>query len=53
MRTAEEYLALVREYVQGLEPASRAFLIVTESALQRLEPKDAPYPAALAPGCVL
>ena len=46
--TAEDYLSLVRAHVQGLEPASRAFLVVTESALQRLQPKDAPYPAELA-----
>ena len=34
--------------MQGLEPESRAFLIVTDSALQKLAPRDAAYPAALA-----
>ena len=43
--TAEEYLSLVWDYVQGLESAcaSCAFLIVTNSALQKLEPRDAAY----------
>ena len=48
MQTEEAYVELLKKHVQGLDLTARAFLIVTDSALLKLEPRDAVYTADLA-----
>ena len=48
MQTEEVYVELVKKHIQGLDPAARAFLMVTERALLKLGPRDAVFTADLA-----
>ena len=48
MQTEEAFVALLKTYIHGLELIARAFLMVTDSALLKLEPQDDAYAADLA-----